>query len=164
MKFKVTIPYPRAVEDTLAMLQDQRFHSIRDRKLSASTSPVQNTSGGFKFTTSSDVDLQQAPAAVRKLVKGSNLGVQVVEEWDTTAATATTTAEVSGAPVSLHFTSRLLPATQGCERVLEGEVKVRIPLVGGAIEKQALGYIYRVKEFEGECAQEYWSQEGQENE
>jgi hypothetical protein len=32
-------------------------------------------------------------------------------------------------------TSKVLPTDTGCERIIEGEIKVAIPLVGGTIEK-----------------------------
>lgn len=46
--------------------------------------------------------------------------------------------DVLSEKVSCNGTSRVVPAPGGCERVIEGEIKVAIPLVGGAIEKVVL--------------------------
>lgn len=44
-------------------------------------------------------------------------------------------ADVPGAPVDVHGTMRLLPTATGCEYVIEGTAKVKIPLIGGKAEK-----------------------------
>jgi hypothetical protein len=38
-------------------------------------------------------------------------------------------------------TYRVLPAIPGCERVVQGEIRVAVPLVGGPIEKQIVAEI-----------------------
>ncbi len=40
--------------------------------------------------------------------------------------------------VQCSGTSRVVDAPGGCERIIEGEIKVAVPLVGGAIEKVVL--------------------------
>lgn len=44
-------------------------------------------------------------------------------------------AEVPGAPVDVHGTMRLVPTAAGCDYVIEGAAKVKIPLIGGKAEK-----------------------------
>ena len=44
-------------------------------------------------------------------------------------------AEVPGAPVDVNGTMRLLPTAGGCDYVIEGTAKVKIPLIGGKAEK-----------------------------
>jgi hypothetical protein len=44
-------------------------------------------------------------------------------------------ADVPGAPVEVRGTMRLVPTASGCDYVIEGTAKVKIPLVGGKAEK-----------------------------
>lgn len=43
-------------------------------------------------------------------------------------------ADVPGAPVDVRGTMRLVPTHAGCDYVVEGTVKVKIPLIGGKAE------------------------------
>ena len=40
-----------------------------------------------------------------------------------------------GAPVDVHGTMSLLPTPTGCDYVIDGSAKVKIPLIGGKAEK-----------------------------
>ena len=55
---------------------------------------------------------------------------------------------VDGAPVSVEATSTLAPADAGSVRVVTGNVSVRVPLLGGRIEKEAVAHLGRVVERE----------------
>ena len=59
---------------------------------------------------------------------------------------------VDGAPVSVEATSTLAPADAGSVRVVTGNVSVRVPLLGGRIEKEAVAHLGRVVERERELA------------
>ncbi len=63
-------------------------------------------------------------------------------------ATSRTSVTVDGAPVSVEATSTLAPADAGSVRVVTGNVSVRVPLLGGRIEKEAVAHLGRVVERE----------------
>ena len=44
-------------------------------------------------------------------------------------------AQVPGAPVEVRGTMRLVPTASGCDYVIAGTAKVKIPLIGGRAEK-----------------------------
>ena len=62
---------------------------------------------------------------------------------------------VDGAPVSVEATSTLAPADAGSVRVVTGNVSVRVPLLGGRIEKEAVSHLGRVVEREQALAAQW---------
>ena len=59
-------------------------------------------------------------------------------------------AEVPGAPAQVGGTMRLEPAAGGCTYTIEGDVKVRVPLVGGKAEQFLAGMVGRLTEKEAD--------------
>jgi hypothetical protein len=65
--------------------------------------------------------------------------VQVVDSDDDTMTTRwKVLADVLPDKVQCEGTSRIVPTADGCERIIEGEIRVAIPLVGGSIERAVL--------------------------
>lgn len=157
MKFTHRVQYPRTVEEILQMLRDPRFHALRDAQLHAVTEPVQEVDDGFVIRSSAQVDLDRLPSPARKFAKSAPQ-VTIEEKWDADEASAHTVVKVASFPVSVDFDSQLLPTEEGCERRLEGDVNVRIPLVGAKLEKQALAHLDRINEVEDVCVRQYWEQ------
>ena len=60
------------------------------------------------------------------------------------------TAEIPGAPAQVGGTMRLEPTGTGTTYVIEGAVKVGIPLIGGKAEKFLAGMVERLTEKEAE--------------
>ncbi len=59
-------------------------------------------------------------------------------------------AEVPGAPAQVGGTMRLEPSGAGCTYTIEGEVKVRVPIIGGKAEKFLAGMVGRLTEKEAD--------------
>jgi hypothetical protein len=70
-----------------------------------------------------------------------------VQEVEADEAAMTTTwrvvPDVLADKVRCQGTSRVVATPEGCERIIEGEIKVAIPLVGGAVEKIVMEQIER---------------------
>jgi hypothetical protein len=65
--------------------------------------------------------------------------VQVVDSDDDHMTTVwQVLPDVLAEKVTCRGTSRVVDAPGGCERIIDGEIKVAIPLVGGSIEKVVL--------------------------
>ncbi len=77
--------------------------------------------------------------AVRKLV-GDTVTVEQTETWGPAEEDGTRRAElrlvVKGQPASMTGTSTLAPDGSGATLDVEGELRVRIPLVGGSLERE----------------------------
>lgn len=88
---------------------------------------------------------KELPALAQRALGTSRFSyVQIVEGNDDTMTTTwKVVTDVIPDKVQCSGTSRVIPAGDGCERIIEGEIKVSIPLVGGVIEKVVLEQLER---------------------
>ena len=145
MEFTQSVSYPGTVEEVVAMYltpdyQQRRFGSF---VVEGSESVAVE---GERITFSGTARPELLPAAASRFVKGA-LHISFTEEW-TAGARSRTRVTVDGAPVSVEATSTLAPADAGSVRVVTGNVSVRVPLLGGRIEKEAVAHLGRVVERE----------------
>ena len=152
MQFTQSVSYPGTVDEVVAMYltpdyQQRRFGSF---VVEGSESVAVE---GERITFSGTARPELLPAAASRFVKGA-LHISFTEEWATNEAGATsrTSVTVDGAPVSVEATSTLAPAEAGSVRDVTGNVSVRVPLLGGRIEKEAVAHLGRVVERERELA------------
>lgn len=152
LEFSQSVTYPGTVDEVVAMFlspgyQERRFGSFVVE--GSSSAAVE----GDRITFSGTVRPELIPSAASRFVKG-DLRVSFVEEWkrDEAVARSRSTVTVEGAPVSFRAVSVLSPSGQGAERDVTGDVSVRIPLLGGRIEKEAVARAGRVIERERELA------------
>ena len=155
MEFTQSVSYPSTVEEVVAMYltpdyQQRRFGSFL---VEGSESVAVE---GERITFSGTARPELLPAAAARFVKGA-LRVSFAEEWrrDEAVARSRTTVTVDGAPVSVEAPSTLASADTGCTRDVTGNVSVRVPLLGGRIEKEAVTHLGRVVERERELATQW---------
>lgn len=88
---------------------------------------------------------QELPGLAQKALGTSRFSyVQVVESDDADMRTTwQVLPDVLADKVSCRGTSRVVEAAGGCERVIDGEIKVAVPLVGSSIEKVVLEQLQR---------------------
>ena len=111
---------------------------------------------GQRVSFAGTVRPELIPAAAARFVK-SDLRIAFTEEWTTNEAGASsrTSVTVDGAPVSVEATSTLTGTETGCTREVTGNVSVRVPLLGGRIEKEAVAHLGRVVEREQALATQW---------
>jgi hypothetical protein len=159
VRLKAELRYDADPGTVFAMLTDPAF---QERKLAATgaleheVTVTPASDGGAIVTSRRTMPTDDVPDLVRNLV-GRTLTVRQVEEWGPPEADGgrdgEVIVEVSGAPLRLTGDLRLAP--DGAGRSLEtvaGELKARVPIIGGRIERSAepaiLGAI-EVEEREG---------------
>jgi uncharacterized protein YndB with AHSA1/START domain len=123
------------------MLTDQAF---QERKLAQtgaltySASVVVSGDGGAVVASSRALPTDRVPDAFRTLV-GDRLTVEQTETWEPPrpdgSRRGTLAVSVAGAPVKMSATLSLTPSPAGSVEVVSGDLKARVPLVGGRIEK-----------------------------
>lgn len=88
---------------------------------------------------------KELPAIAQRALGASRFSyLQIVDSDDDTMSTTwKVLSDVIPDKVRCAGTTRVVPAPDGCERIVEGEIKVSIPLVGGAIEKVVLEQLER---------------------
>jgi uncharacterized protein YndB with AHSA1/START domain len=143
MRLTAELRYDADPAAVFEMLTDPAF---QERKLAA-TGALEHegtvearADGGAVVRSRRTMPTDEVPDLVRNLV-GQTLTVIPVEEWGPPAADGgrggTVTVDVSGAPVRLTGTLRLAPAGAGSVESVAGELKARVPIVGGRIERAA---------------------------
>ena len=152
MQFTQSVSYPGTVDEVVAMYLTPAYLERRFGQFVVEGSQAVSVEGE-RVSFAGTVRPELIPAAAARFVK-SDLRISFTEEWarDEAGATSRTSVTVDDAPVSVEATSTLAPADAGSVRVVTGNVSVRIPLLGGRIEKEAVAHLGRVVERERELA------------
>ena len=142
MRVTTEINYPAEPAAVFAMLTDKTF---QDRKLGRTGAlswdvQIREEAGGAVVTSRRALPTDQIPDAFRSLV-GAQITITQTETWGPAgpdgARTGTLVVEVAGAPIRMNATLSLSPSGVGTVERVDGELKARIPLLGGKIERSA---------------------------
>ncbi|WP_297084413.1 DUF2505 domain-containing protein [uncultured Demequina sp.] len=126
--------------DVSTMLADPEFNLLRGGTSGARSAEVQvegTVDEGFAVAIRQRVPTSSIPAEFRSFV-GSELTVRYTEVWEAASGPerhATFAVEIVGAPGHAAGNLRLEPHDDGALFSAEGDVTVRVPLVGPMIEK-----------------------------
>ena len=155
MQFTQSISYPGTVDEVVAMYLTPAYLERRFGQFVVDGSSTVSVEGE-RVSFAGTVRPELIPAAAARFVK-SDLRVSFTEEWATNEAGATsrTSVTVDGAPVSVEATSTLNPSDAGSAREVSGNLSVRVPLLGGRIEKEAVAHLGRVVEREQALATQW---------
>jgi hypothetical protein len=103
-----------------------------------------------------DLPTNDFPAFVKNLV-GDTLAITETQSWgpagDDGARQGTLTVEIAGAPIDLDGTLSLASSAEGAVESVQGDLKARVPLFGGQIEKAAAPAIETAIKIEHEIGQ-----------
>ena len=155
MQFTQSVSYPGTVDEVVAMYLTPAYLERRFGQFVVDGSSTVSVEGE-RVSFAGTVRPELIPAAAARFVK-SDLRVTFTEEWATNEAGATsrTSVTVDGAPVSVEATSTLNPSDAGSAREVSGNLSVRVPLLGGRIEKEAVAHLGRVVEREQALATQW---------
>ena len=140
MQFTQSMSYPGTVDEVVAMYLTPAYLERRFGQFVVEGSATVSVEGE-RVSFAGIVRPELIPSAAARFVK-SDLRIAFTE------ATSRTSVTVDGAPVSVEATSTLASADAGCTREVTGNVSVRVPLLGGRIEKEAVSHLGRVVERE----------------
>jgi hypothetical protein len=125
---------PRALLDVLT---DEGFLRERGRRYGGRGEPtVARSDGSIVVTVPRQLPVEAVPGPFRRFV-GDGALVQT-DTWSEIAEdriSGSWTTDVGKAPLLLRGTHEIVAAGSGCRYVVTAEVKVKIPLGGGAAEK-----------------------------
>ena len=155
MQFTQSISYPGTVDEVVAMYLTPAYLERRFGQFVVDGSSTVSVEGE-RVSFAGTVRPELIPAAASRFVK-SDLRVPFTEEWplNEAGATSRTSVTVDGAPVSVEATSTLNPSDAGSAREVSGNLSVRVPLLGGRIEKEAVAHLGRVVEREQALATQW---------
>ena len=132
--------YDATPQELFAVLRDPEFARARATASSSleHSEDVQEVDGTMRVVSRRTISTGSVPEAARGLV-GSSVVVEQVEQWSAPASdggrNGTAVLTVRGVPVTFEGTMTLRPSAGGCTHVLDGQLRAKVPLVGGSIEK-----------------------------
>jgi len=135
MKFRKELAYDADPEDVFAMLADPGFREKVAHAQEVVSVDVTLTASGRGFSLVSDQvqDTKDLPAIAKKIA-GDTTRAVITEEWsEPTRGSISITAP--GKPTKAEGTITLTPAGTGTTELVELEVKVKVPLIGGKLEQ-----------------------------
>ena len=160
MKIATTIDYAAAPHAVFAVLSDAKFQEAKCAATAAirHTASVKTVGDHTVITTERVLPSDDLPDFARSMV-GDTLTVTETQDWgpasEDGSRKGTVEMGVAGAPISLKGTLALRPDGSGSVETLDAELKAKVPLVGGKIEKAAAPPIEEAIAIEHQTAVEW---------
>ncbi len=135
MKLRHEISYDAPLADVYAMLADPDFRQASAAAMGVISADVSITPKGEGMTVSIDQvqPTEGVPGFAKKFAGETTRAVQT-EEWGSSTS-GTISIETPGKPTSIHGTLTLSESGGRTTETLDAEVKVKVPLIGGKLEK-----------------------------
>lgn len=136
------------VETVFAILSSELWAERRAEALHDGSRVVrreQGKDGGVTLVVSRELP-SGVPGFLERFLPADGRAVQT-DVWEPAAGgvrRGSWVAEIPGAPATLGGTMRLEPTSTGSRHVIEGEVTVRVPLIGGRAESFIAGMVERL--------------------
>lgn len=146
------------VQTVFAVLSSERWAQRRAEVLRDGTRVVRREArpdGGVLLVVSRELP-EGVPGFLEKFLPRDGRACQT-DEWGPAGADGvrqgTWRADIPGAPAKVGGTMRLEPAGSGCTYTVDGEVRVRVPIIGGRAESFLAGMLARLTEKEADVLQ-----------
>lgn len=145
--------YAAPIDKVFALLTDPKWLQERSAALGEISARVKAKKSGGEVTMTMNRRVRRdLPALVAKVLSPES-DLIFEEIWsaagDDGARTGTLSMEAVGQPVRMTATFELAPAGKGCVYRITHKCKSSVPLIGGVVERFALGQI------ESGCADEF---------
>jgi hypothetical protein len=142
-KFKVSYDIPADVETAYAAISGEGWAAAKAARLNDESKVIARDVGpGDAVTLVVSRKLPDGvPGFLQKFLPSDGKVTQT-DRWAAAQdgfRAGTWKAETPGSPAKVDGTMRLEPAGDGCRYIVEGTVKVSIPLIGGKAEAFAVG-------------------------
>jgi hypothetical protein len=158
MKISSTIDYAATPDAVFAMLASEDFQVRKCAATGARRHSVSITVEADRtvIVSSRDLPTDDFPDFVKSMV-GATLVITETQDWGPPGTERSRqgrlTVDIAGAPVTLAGTLSLAPGGQGTVETVEGDLKARMPLIGGMIENAAAPAIRSAIRVESETGQ-----------
>jgi hypothetical protein len=160
MKIATTVEYAATPEEVFAVLSDAKFQEAKCAATAAlkHSATVKTLGERTVITTERELPSDGLPDFARSMV-GATLKVTETQDWgpasDDGTRQGTVEMGVAGAPISLKGVVSLKPGGSGTVEALQAELKARVPLIGGKMEKAAAPPIEEAIAIEHQTAVEW---------
>jgi hypothetical protein len=131
-------PIPADVETAFAVLSSERWPAAKQAALADGSRVVRNEptpDGGVELVVSRELPAGVPSFLERFLPRDGR--VTQTDTWGPAVdgvRSGSWDVDIPGAPASMGGTMRLVPDGAGCRYVVDGEVQVKVPIIGGKAE------------------------------
>ena len=142
MKLSVTSEFNASPETVWAAFESEAFEARLEQESGMVKTLLETrTEGGVRYQRIRVERRKPLPGFVAKVLGSKTLGFVQTERFDSATSCSNWSVEVPalGDRVSVSGSTSITATPTGSRRVLQGEVSVRVRLVGGAIEKAVVG-------------------------
>ena len=160
MKIAKTIEYAATPDEVFAVLSDVKFQEAKCAATAAikHSADVKTVGDHVVITTMRILPSDGLPDFAKSMV-GDTLKVTETQDWGPASSggsrRGTVEMAVAGAPIALKGTLMLAPGFGGTVETLDAELKAKVPLLGGKIEKAASPPIEEAIDIEAKTAAEW---------
>jgi uncharacterized protein YndB with AHSA1/START domain len=135
MKFRHEVRYDAPPAQVFEMLADPAFREAACAAQDVISAQVrlERTGDGFSLTIDQEQRTDDLPAFARAFAGESTRAIQR-EEW-ADATGGTLRIDAPGKPSEVKGTITLEPAGSGTREIIELDLKIKVPLIGGKLEK-----------------------------
>ena len=158
MKISATFDYAATPDEVFAMIADREFQNLKCVATGALGHSVSIGTEGDRtlIVSRREMPTDGFPDFVKSFV-GSTLAVTETQDWGPRDAgggrQGVLAVALAGAPVDLTGTLSLAAAGEGCVESVDSDLRARMPLIGGKIEKAAAPAIESAMNVERETGQ-----------
>jgi hypothetical protein len=158
MKISANMDYAATPYEVFAMLADEDFQIRKCAATGALNHTVSISAEGDRtvIVSSRDLPTGEFPAFVKNLV-GDTVAITETQDWGPAGMDGTRqgtlTVDIAGAPIELNGTLSLTADGLGSVESVKGDLKARIPMFSGQIEKAAAPAIESAIRIEREIGQ-----------
>lgn len=160
MRITTSYEYAAAPEKVFAMIADPRFQAEKCEATHAlrHTETVTPKGAQTEIVTTRVLPTDGFPDFAKSLI-GSKITVTETIIWSPASIDGSRTGTISigmgDAPVGMEGTMRLAPSSRGTRIDIDGDLKARVPLLGGRIERAAEGSVLAAIDKEHEVGQDW---------
>jgi len=135
MKFRHELAYDAPPQAVFEMLADPAFREAACAAQDVISAEVllERVGDGFTLSVDQEQRTDDLPSFARTFAGSSTRAIQR-EEW-TDPSGGTLQIDTPGKPSTLKGTIALIPDGAGTREIVELEIKVKVPLIGGRLEK-----------------------------
>ena len=134
MKVTHTATYDAPAADVYAMLTDPAYreHSAAATGVISATVTIEQSDGGHVVTIDQVQPTEGVPSFAKKFAGDTTRAIQV-ETW-TSPTAGTLSVQTPGRPTDISGTYTLVELGGRTTQTFEGEVRAKVPLIGGKLE------------------------------
>ncbi|MCL2803509.1 MAG: DUF2505 domain-containing protein [Micrococcales bacterium] len=155
MRLSAQFDFLAPPDQVAQLLGDAEFVATAMGGAEAAQATVRHSAdGAFTVTARGPVQAEDLPQGLKSLAP-ANLELRQAMVWQPPDANgnrqASLAGEITGAPVALEGQAHLTRSKQGCQLVVEGDVKAAVPLFGRVIEQAGVENV--LKALQAQAAQ-----------